>query len=270
MHSTTFFPTRTIFAAILLGILLSSGCKDSSENSGGAPQSSRGGNDSGATEGAEKKIAWLQFDKDKLPGVEDFYVPLDENKLELAPTEGWNILPKKPAYLIAFGADPAKQRPMIVFNKDSNYELYGVNNLDHLNLEPFANSIMAEQKTEKVRMVELGELLGVTYTKRMKDSSGPSFDHFFLVTVIEGNRYTFRLIADEGELDKYRDNLLAVVKGMKITMPRTEQTSQPPAPKDETTTVIPPPVIETEKPSPPKPVKPESEEDELERLLRGL
>lgn len=270
MLSTTFFTTRTIIATILLGILLSFGCKEPSENPGGAPQSSRGGDDSGTVEGLEKKIAWLQFEKDKLPGVEDFYVPLDENKLELAPPEGWNVLPKKPAYLIAFGADPAKQRPMIVFNKDSNKELYGVNNLDHLNLEPFAGSIMAEQKTDKVRMVEFGEFLGVTYTKRMKDSSGPSFDHFFLVTVIEGNRYTFRLITDEGGLDKYRDNLLAVVKGMKILMSRTDRTSQPPAPKDETNPVIPPPVTDTEKPGPPKPAKPESEEDELERLLRGL
>lgn len=261
--------TSAIFVIILFLTVLASGCRESSESAGGsssAPASANG-------------FEWYQVNKAAFPALGELDIDLDDNRINLRAPKDWNFLPKSDDCLIRYNSI-AGHVPMLMVRAEDESDF---TNIDRLNLDSFAKSVRDAQNLKSLRLIELGDVLGVTYSQRRKDKALKSFDHCFVVTVIEGRRYTFSIASEEGELDKSRDNLFALVNGMKVLAERTKPTANPepvatPEPKVKTgeqpVLTTPPEVKPEPKPEPKKEEKPaggsESDIDRLKELLRDI
>ncbi|MGQ9505864.1 MAG: hypothetical protein ACUVQG_13730 [Thermogutta sp.] len=156
----------------------------------------------------------------KLPELGDYLPPLDGGRLELAPPKDWVVAPRTREYIVRFQADPGSNYPSVVVAANSSERFKTVT---PENLEEFAKSVAAELETAgaktTVKMGRLGNLIGVTYTRRakVKGDFGGIVERLFFDTVVGDRRYKFELRCPPEMVTLAEPYFFAIVNGAKLT-----------------------------------------------------
>lgn len=157
--------------------------------------------------------------KGNLPQLGDYLPPQDQGRLEIAPPKDWDISPRSPRYLVRFQSDPNNSYPTILVTA-SDCDRF--KNVTPENIEDFAKFVAAELEAAgaktAVKMGKIGDLIGVSYTKRakIKGSFGNIVEQRFFDTVVNGRRYRFELWAAPETIGLAEPYFFATVKGTKV------------------------------------------------------
>ncbi len=186
-----------------------------STNGGPAPATGSGGGD------GEIK----QYKLSELPKLGDPLPPLDGGRVQLAPPTGWHVLPRSSDYVTGFYKTDRNKLPRIII--DGADEADGPATLTAAELPAFVKKIEAEVNKdltdnevllEPVRPLILGDTPCARYVRAAKIrvlSSAVAAEQMFLVTVLNGRRYTLRLQVAKGELLGARDACYSVAAHLK-------------------------------------------------------
>jgi len=155
----------------------------------------------------------------RLPELGDYLPPLDEGRLELAPPKDWTVSPRSTRYIIRFQADSGSTYPsvLVVGTTSDRFKTVTAENL-----EAFAKSVAAELQSAgtntTVKMGRIGNLIGVTYSRRakVKDDFGGIVERLFFDTVVAGRRYQFELRCPPEMVGLAEPYFFAIVNGAKI------------------------------------------------------
>jgi hypothetical protein len=109
--------------------------------------------------------------------------------------------------------------PSVVLTAE-DYHGESIDTVSVKNVGAFAGKVAAAVKKDKsaVKPVEIGELIGVIYTKRGKVRQPVTriLDLLCLETVVAGRKYRFELRSEEGSREKDKPYLYAVVDGVRF------------------------------------------------------
>jgi len=158
---------------------------------------------------------------------------LDDGRIEVTPPKGWEIASRRGDKWLARFYRSGSQYPTIIITAE-DYE--GTVAVTKENLEEFARQISealregAGKTVEGVRLVEIGDFLGVTYRKvAIVKRDRTRMDCVFLETVFDGRKYRFELRTPEGTWEDYEPHLHAVAGGVKFL-----KVGKPEAPEEKT------------------------------------
>ncbi len=172
-----------------------------------------------ATQGGSKGPDVPRLVSGRLPELGDYLPPLDEGRLEVAPPKEWIVSPRSEKYIVRFQADSGSAYPTVLV-MGSNSERFKT--VTPENLEAFAKSVAAELESAgtktTVKMGRIGDLIGVTYTRRakVKDNFGGIVERLFFDTVVAGRRYQFELRCPPEMVGLAEPYFYAVVSGAKV------------------------------------------------------
>jgi hypothetical protein len=159
----------------------------------------------------------------KLPKLgEPFPQPLDDDRVTLAPPDGWDISPRNSKWMVRFQKDAQDAYPSIIIYADA--DTTGIGTVTNQNANEFAKQVVAEltqgasQKTV-LEPLTVGSFVGVNYERRGKAKHGFKdiiVQRAIMETVVAGRRYKIDLRTRDGDLHQYRPHALAVAGGMKF------------------------------------------------------
>jgi|GEM_PF-844341 len=155
----------------------------------------------------------------RLPELGDYLPPLDEGRLELAPPKDWAVAPRSNRYIVRFQADTNSTYPSVLVVGSTSERFKAVT---AENLEAFAKAVAAELESAgaktTVKMGRIGNLIGVTYTRRarVKDDFGGIVERLFFDTVVAGRRYQFELRCPPEMVGLAEPYFFAIVSGAKV------------------------------------------------------
>lgn len=196
--------------------------------------------------GAKKdygKPTWLKVDPAKFAKLSEYETNLEGGAITVFDPEGWERMPAGKApkgfkSVIRFNSGPAT----ILMTKSR--EARDMPDLDRDNIEEFATAAQQSFRSP-VKMVELGNIVGVYFSKAAKASESLSrkLERRVIATSLNGQLFTYELIADQGKINQELLNaLFAVVSRTRIEgmeeadEPATQVAAAPPteAPLPET------------------------------------
>jgi hypothetical protein len=154
-----------------------------------------------------------------LPELGDYLPPLDEGRLELAPPKDWAVAPRSSKYIVRFQADTNSAYPSVLVVGSTSERFKAVT---AENLEAFAKAVAAELESAgtktTVKMGRVGNLVGVTYTRRarIKGDFGGIVERLFFDTVVGGRRYQFELRCPPEMVGLAEPYFFAIVNGAKV------------------------------------------------------
>jgi hypothetical protein len=214
---------------------------------GGSGERSSGGG-SGAAPSADSAGDIKVRTVESLPEVGDYLPPLDDGRIEVAPPEGWNLLPRRANYVAGFVKGKASEMPRITLTAWDT-PLPEVTELTEANADLLEAELVRQFKKDKKAIQEpplpivLGDTLYLRYVRLAKTTSGSNLVIQALETVRGGRLYSIELFADvdaaraeeyEASLTKWRDHGYAVAAHLKFlgestTEPSSETNADPPA-----------------------------------------
>jgi hypothetical protein len=176
-------------------------------------------------------------DSRELPELGDYLPPLDDDRLEVAPPQGWHVPSASSKYVVRVQKSVRDSYPsMIVTAEDRGGQ--GVRDVSEENVRQFAAQVAeaVNKKASAVQPRKIGSFVGVAYAKRAKVRQPVTriLDVLYLETVVAGRKYRFELRSEEGSLDEDRPYLYAFVGGTRFldaTSPPEEEA--PPQPETE-------------------------------------
>jgi hypothetical protein len=213
--------SRVVWLAVLLAAV--AGC-----GSGSGPES---GPKRSTAEGTRK------LPTEKLPKLGDYLPPLDKDRLELAPPEGWHVPSASRQYIVRVQKSAKEKYPSVTVTAE-DYEDQGIQNVSEENVKQFAAQVADAVNKDKsaVQPRRIGGFVGVAYAKRAKIRQPVTriLDVLYLETVVGGRKYRFELRSEEGSLDTDRPYLYAVANGTRFLEAASEAKHEPaPAPEPE-------------------------------------
>ncbi len=177
---------------------------------------------SGKKKGAKKdygKPTWLKIDKPKLTKLSSDETNLEGGTVTVYDPEGWERQPPGSA------KPPKGFKSVIVFKKGGatlmmtkSKNAKEMPDLDEENIEGFAESAQTLFKAP-VKMLKLGSIVGVIFGKRVADTNRLSkfYDRRIVATSINGQLFTYELVAEQGEIKESLLNaLFALISKTKI------------------------------------------------------
>jgi hypothetical protein len=206
----------------------------------------------------------------KLPELGDYLPPLDNDRLELAPPEGWHVPSASSKYVVRVQKSDKDTYPSVTVTAE-DYGGKGVQNVSQENVKEFAAQVADAVNKDKsaVQPRKIGDFVGVAYAKRAKIRQPVTriLDVLYLETVVAGRKYRFELRSEEGSLDKDRPYLYAVVNGTRFleaaSEPRQEASPEAKAePKEKPTKDEGPDKPDQPKPKPGLEEKPKQQAEE--------
>jgi hypothetical protein len=154
--------------------------------------------------------------QEELPKLGDPLPPLDGNRLELAPPEGWHVPSASREYVVRMDESGQDRYPRIIVTAE---EYEGIANVSEANVAEFADQVAAARKVKSgVKPIEIGRFVGVAYAKRGKVSKPVTriLQVLYLETVVAGRKYRFELRCEDGELEAKQPYLFSVVRGTRF------------------------------------------------------
>ncbi|MGD9645491.1 MAG: hypothetical protein AB7U73_07250 [Pirellulales bacterium] len=180
----------------------------------------------------------------KLKPLGDRLAPLDDGRLTLAPPAAWVFGPRSSERLAMFQLEPDDPYPAIILTA---VDVQATASLSPENIAGFAAELQAQLDeelaaknlalAEPVKVVQIGDFLGVEYTRTAK-AKDTRLERCFLETVQAGRRYQLEMRTRAGSLFRFRPYIYAVAAGMKFgpesAAPSGEETteSEPDAPTE--------------------------------------
>jgi hypothetical protein len=155
------------------------------------------------------------IDPGTLPELGDYMPPLDDERIEVAPPEGWYIPSASLKYIVRFQLDTQTKYPSIIVTGEDYEPIF---NVSEDNVKAFAAQVKRDQEVPAVKPIEVGQFIGVTYRKQAKEkqSINKILERLFLDTVVAGRKYTIELRTREGSLAEAQPHLFAVAHGIKF------------------------------------------------------
>ena len=169
-----------------------------------------------------RKPTQAKIDVAQLPKLGNYMSGLDNDRLEVAPPEGWILGLRSKGYLVRFLPSDQQQYPMILVTGE---DYQGPADVSPQNVDQFARRIKTEDSVGgRVEPIEIGRFVGVTYRKRGKEprTVNKILERLLVVTVVAGRKYGVELRAREGRIDESKQSLFAVVNGIRFTTPPAE------------------------------------------------
>ncbi len=206
----------------------------------------------------------------KLPQLGDYLPPLDRDRLELAPPEGWYVPSASSQYVVRVQKSDKDKYPSVTVTAEE-YDDQGIQNVSEGNVNEFAAQVADAVNKDKsaVQPRKIGDFVGVAYAKRAKIRQPVTriLDVLYLETVVAGRKYRFELRSEEGSLDKDRPYLYAVVSGARFLQADSEPKQEPapepePEPKEKPAKDAEPDEPDQQEPKPEPKQKPEEEPKE--------
>lgn len=179
-----------------------------------------GGCRGAANQGDQKTPEVPRLVSGRLPELGDYLPPLDDGRLELAPPKDWVVAPRSSEYIVRFQAEAGSTYPSVLVEANPSERFKTVT---PENLEAFAKSVAAELEAAgaktTVKMGRLGNLNGVTYTRRakVKGDFGGIVERLFFDTVVGERRYKFELRCPPEMVTLAEPYFFAIVNGAKLT-----------------------------------------------------
>lgn len=153
----------------------------------------------------------------ELPALGHYLPPLDGDRIEFAPPEGWDVPPASSSYIVRARKSVRKTYPTIIVTAG---DFEGIADVSAENVKEFAGQIAAAVKKDKseITPMDFGESAWVAYRKRAKVRKPVTriLDVLYLETVVVGRKYRLELRCEEGMLEKSQPYLFAVAKGIKF------------------------------------------------------
>ena len=160
---------------------------------------------------------------ESLPELGDYLPPLDNARVEVAPPVGWHVPSRDSQFVVRFTPSPEASYPSILLTAEDHE---GIADVTSENVDAFVREVdaaLAEGSPAKpsARAAPLvsGAFVGATYRKRAKvkaDLATRTVDRLILETVAAGRKYRLELRTEQGTVDRYRDDLLAVAEGIRF------------------------------------------------------
>jgi hypothetical protein len=171
-------------------------------------------------------------DAAELPALGDYLPPLDNDRIEVAPPEGWYVPPRSSAYVLRVQKDMKSNYPSIIITAE-DYDAADIVDVSGDNVRRFGDRVAAALKKERsaVRTVEVGGFVGVGYGKRGKVSTPVTtiLELACLETVVAGRKYRIELRSEEGSLEEDEPYLLALAGGIRFLQAESHDESKEPA-----------------------------------------
>jgi hypothetical protein len=157
-----------------------------------------------------------------LPELGEYMPPLDGERIEVAPPEGWTVSPRGEGYVVRFRESTAEKYPMILVTAE---DCEAVANLSPDNVREFADRTRREESLGAAEPITIGDFVGVVYGKRGKEAKSLNriLERLLLVTVADGRKYTLELRTWEGQLEKSKRALFAVAGGIRFAGSRVAE-----------------------------------------------
>lgn len=195
------------------------------------------------------KPIWQKVDSSKFAKLSEYETTLEGGKIIVYDPEGWERTspgraPKGFKSVIRF----TNGRTTILLTKSK--DVREMPDLDESNIEDLAVGFQEKFKTP-VKMIKLGNIVGVYFAKAAKDAERLSkpLERRIVATSIGGELYTYELVTDKGgSKSEYLNALYAVIAKTKIEGMESDEA------EDETTTQVVADQPET-KPAEPAPVE---------------
>lgn len=193
------------------------------------------GSDSGST-GKQSGAATIdKLPAQKLPPLGDYLPPLDKNRLELAPPEGWHIPPASSRYVVRVQRSDRETYPSVIVTAE-DYQGQGITNVSEENVTQFAAQVgeAVGKSGSAVQPRRIGDFVGVAYAKRVKIRQPVTriLDVLYLESVVAGRKYRFELRSEEGSLDEDRPYLYAVINGARFIEADSQTKQEEPTPAE--------------------------------------
>ncbi len=156
------------------------------------------------------KPTWLEIEPSQLAEMTEYDTSLEKGAITVVDPKGWELRTRGAV------SPPEEFKTVIVFqskqgtltmNKSKSSKGFG--NLDEENVEEFAD-LSQQLFKSPVRMLKLGEIVGVTLSKRIKVKE-TILERRIIATSIDGQIYTFELLADP---TKVNAELLGALYGL--------------------------------------------------------
>ena len=155
----------------------------------------------------------------ELPELDDYFPPLDDGGIEVAPPKGWHLPPRSNKYVFRAQKSDQDNYPSILITAE-DYDAAGISNVSKENVEQFAARVaeaVGKDKSE-VSRIELGTFVGAAYRKRAKVRTPVTriLELLRLETVAAGRKYCLELRSEDGFLKQDQAYLFAVAQGIKF------------------------------------------------------
>ncbi|MFP6753062.1 MAG: hypothetical protein VB855_15375 [Pirellulaceae bacterium] len=182
-------------------------------------------------------LAIKRVDASQLPALGDYFPPLDEGRLMLAPPSQWSWASRREGYLARIFVDKTRRvrLPRIwVTVEDPRDEATG--QLTEENLVAHARFVQSRLDADDIKLVEpvrplvIGTVPCIRYVRatrfrvREERSQSLTAERQILETIQAGRRYTIDLHVHPGTILRHRDDAYAMLAGMEfITAMTTPQ-----------------------------------------------
>ncbi len=189
---------------IILALLVVGGCGS-------------GGSESPSSASSSSQKFSVSTGSQNLPLLDEYLPPLDDGRIEVAPPKGWYVPPRNPKYLFRVQRTIKEALPVIALTGQDWPELSA---LGSKNTGQFIKALATEhQKDPKTyRPIQIGNRTWVAYRRRAREPGRVArvLDVLALETVVDGRRYTLRLVCEANELDQWEPYLQAVARGIRF------------------------------------------------------
>lgn len=153
----------------------------------------------------------------ELPALSHYLPPLDGERIEFAPPDGWDVPPANSSYLVRAQKSARESYPSIVVTAE---DFEGIADVSTENVKEFAGQVAAAVGKDEsaVTPMEFGQFVGVAYRKRAKVRKPVTriLEVLYLETVVAGRKYRLEVRCEQGTLEESQPYLFAVAKGIKF------------------------------------------------------
>ena len=177
-----------------------------------------------------------QVDQSQLPSLGDYFPPLDEGRVKLAPPADWSWGSRRQGYLVRMHLDKTRsvRLPRIWVTVEGAGE-GAAEQLTPDNLVTHASFVQARLDRDGIKLLErvqpmvIGSVPCVRYVRvtrfRVRDAASESItaERQILETIQKGRQYTIDLQVHRGSLLTHRNKAYAVLAGMQFSKSMTDE-----------------------------------------------
>ncbi|MCX7428150.1 MAG: hypothetical protein NTW96_21285 [Planctomycetia bacterium] len=142
----------------------------------------------------------------------------------MAPPAGWHVPSRDSRFVVRFTPSPEASYPSILLTAEDHE---GIAEVTSENVDAFVREVDAAVNKEgssakssaRAAPMVSGAFVGAMYQKRAKvkaDLATRAVDRLILETVAAGRKYRLELRTEQGTVDRYRGDLLAVAEGIRF------------------------------------------------------
>ena len=172
---------------------------------------------------------------ESLPALGDYLPPLDNARVEVAPPAGWHVPSRDSRFVVRFTPSPEASYPSILLTAEDHQ---GIAEVTGENVDAFVREVDAAMNKDGLRRRNRppgprrwfpAKFVGAMYQKRAKvkaDMATRMVDRLILETVAAGRKYRLELRTEQGTVDRYRGDLLAVAEGIRFLERESQQVAR--------------------------------------------